>query len=152
VELHQQNSAFALFASVKGTISTSGFGDFVFPEIPAGSSYYVVIRHRNSLETWSAMPVTFNGAYANYTFTDNITKAYQNKLTNLGNGYFAMFSGDVDQNGSINITDVSEIETSASLFLNGYQANDITGDAIIESSDFSLAENNYRLLINVAHP
>ncbi len=68
--------------------------------------------------------------------------AYGNNMANLGDGNFAVFSGDVDQNGDINQDDFSEVEIGSGYFITGYLNDDLTGDGLIESSDYSLIENN----------
>jgi hypothetical protein len=151
VELHLYNSNHALAYSSKSTISTAGSGNFSFPQIVAGS-YYIVIKHRNSIETWSSLPVMLSSAFVNYSFTNLPSKAYQNQLKDMGGGIFALYSGDVNQNGIIDSTDVSSISSKAKLFSTGYLNADLTGDSFIESSDFSLVENNAKLVITVAHP
>ncbi|MCX6292178.1 MAG: hypothetical protein NT126_10495 [Bacteroidetes bacterium] len=69
VELHESFSPFNIAASVTGTITTGGYGSFVFPPFVTGNSYYIVVRHRQSLETWSKFPVTFNSPVVSFDFT-----------------------------------------------------------------------------------
>ena len=71
-ELHNVNSPYAFVYSSKGTISTSGNGTFGFPALSAGKRYYLVIRHRNGLETWSANPIViFNNMIYDFTNAQN---------------------------------------------------------------------------------
>lgn len=68
VELHDPFSPATIVHSVKSVLQTNGMS---YPEFPAsviGNSYYIVIRHRNSLETWSKLPVTFSSV-TNYDFS-----------------------------------------------------------------------------------
>ncbi|MBL0097200.1 MAG: hypothetical protein IPP46_12470 [Bacteroidetes bacterium] len=44
-------------------------GNFVFPGSSIGNSYYIVVRHRNAIETWSKFPILFNGTAVTYDFT-----------------------------------------------------------------------------------
>lgn len=69
VELHSTTSPYNLAYSVTGTISTTGNGSFVFPGAVLGNSYYIAIRHRNSMETWTKNPVLFNSSTVNFDFT-----------------------------------------------------------------------------------
>lgn len=69
VELHQATSPFSLVHSRKETLNLNGFGSFQFPSSVIGNSYYIVIKHRNSIETWSKIPVTF-GILTNYDFSN----------------------------------------------------------------------------------
>ncbi len=69
VELHNANSPYGLAEAKKGVIDINGNGDFVFSSITSGASYYIAIRHRNSLETWSRNPVLFSAPSVNFDFT-----------------------------------------------------------------------------------
>jgi hypothetical protein len=60
---------YGLVTSRKGPINTSGNGLFIFPAIFSGNSYYVVIKHRNSIETWSKQPISLPLGGSNYNFT-----------------------------------------------------------------------------------
>ena len=59
VELHSSTSPYALLYATKNVLATNGTGSFQFPAATLGNSYYVVIHHRNSIETWSKLPITF---------------------------------------------------------------------------------------------
>ena len=149
VEIRNTVYPYAVAFTDTGTIDNNGVGNFIFPG-SQGHTYYITLHHRNTLETWSALPVQFNAPLINYSFADAIDKAYGNNLKDLGDGYYALFSGDVDQNGIINTDDFSAIKNQSQLFLTGYLIDDITGDGIIESSDFSLLENNLGKILS--HP
>ena len=73
----------------------------------------------------------------NYDFTTLVTKAYGNNLHALGDGNFAIWSGDVNQDGIVESTDYSSVENSSQNFVFGYVNDDLTGDGIVESSDYS---------------
>ena len=73
-----------------------------------------------------------------YSFALNVSMAYGSNLYNLGDGNFALWSGDVNQDGIVESTDFSAIENDAQNFLSGYIVTDITGDALVESADYSL--------------
>ena len=69
VELHFPASPYGLFKFIQGTINTDGRGIFTFPVQVVGQAYYIVIKHRNTLETWSKYPVLLNSSEVNYDFT-----------------------------------------------------------------------------------
>lgn len=71
VELHSVLPPYGLITSRKGPINTSGNGTFIFPSIYSGNSYYLVIKHRNSIETWSKQPISLPLGGSNYNFTVN---------------------------------------------------------------------------------
>ncbi len=142
IELHLANSPYSLVYSTSAGINVSGNGSFEFPNSVQGNSYYIVVRHRNALETWSATPVFFNGTSVSYDFTNAISKAYGNNLKNLGNGNFALFSGNLSQDAQINTTDIDLFENATETFTTGYSIYDLNGDGIVESVDYCMLENN----------
>lgn len=128
--------------SSKSVIDIFGYGTFHFNSLPVYNQYYLVLRHRNSLETWSSSPVTVNSALIDYQFSNLSSKAFGNNMAYLFDGNFAILSGDINQDGIIDSIDYSEIKNSILLHNSGYAKEDLTGDWLIESSDFSLFENN----------
>ena len=151
VELHNPTSPYAIFTSVKSLLNTNGTAVVNFPVYILNQSYYIVIHHRNTLETWSASPVLIQNNMT-YNFALNLSTAYGSNLRNLGDGNFALWSGDVNQDGSIEATDFNAIENASQNFLSGYITTDITGDAFVESSDYGLIENNLALLLILSRP
>lgn len=69
VELHQSTSPFALAYTQTNIISVNGNGVFVFPAAVINQNYYVVVKSRNSIETWSKNPVLFNSINKYFDFT-----------------------------------------------------------------------------------
>lgn len=59
---------YAVVATKNTVLQTNGSGSFLFPNIISGSSYYLVVRHRNSIETWSKQPVTINATNVTFNF------------------------------------------------------------------------------------
>jgi PKD repeat protein len=62
VELHAATSPYAMITSQQVVIRTNGTASLLFPSALAGASYYVVVKHRNSIETWSKIPVLFSSS------------------------------------------------------------------------------------------
>ena len=54
--------------STNGVIDVNGSGTFTFPSAVIGNRYYIVVRHRNSIETWSKFTHLFT-ASSLYKFT-----------------------------------------------------------------------------------
>jgi len=69
VELHNPTPPFARARFLQGTIDIHGYGNFTFPTQVVGHSYYIVLKHRNTAETWSKNPVLFTGSVINFDFT-----------------------------------------------------------------------------------
>jgi hypothetical protein len=105
------------------------------------SSYYVVLNHRNSLETWSTNPVSFGGSNITYNFTDIASKAFGDNLK-LIDGRYCLYAGDVNQDNSIDPDDINLIGDNASNFSSGYIPEDVNGDGIIDAMDIIITDNN----------
>ncbi len=106
------------------------------------SNYYIAVRSRNHLQTWSAAPISFAGSSISYNFTDAASKAYGNNQKDLGEGVFGLYAGDANQDGYISATDINLITSMASSFATGYIACDINGDGVIDALDLIQADNN----------
>lgn len=142
VQLANSTSPYAVAYTLKGTISTSGVGTFVFPYAVAGGNYYIVIKHRNSLQIWSASAVNFSGTSGAYNFTTAANKAFGSNQYVFSDGKAALYSGDVNQDNVINSTDFTTVNGNVNQFLIGYLTSDLTGDRCVEASDYSLVENH----------
>ena len=64
-ELYTSTGTFV--TSQKGLLLIDGSVSVQFPSTLLGNSYYIVVKSRNSIETWSKFPVLFNNAVINYS-------------------------------------------------------------------------------------
>jgi hypothetical protein len=142
VQLAVSASPYTRVHSLKILLARDGSATANIPSAFVGSSYYLVIRHRNSLETWSSVPIAITAGTVNYDFTDAGSKAFGNNLKSSGDGYFSLFSGDVNQDNVIDFSDLADFDTVSTQHQTGYVPCDINGDRVVESSDGSLIENN----------
>lgn len=153
VELHENNSAtiYAVIYSQKAALSTSGNCVFSFPSAVVGNSYYVVIKHRNSIPVWTAVPITltFNNTV---DLTANASDVYGSNLAELETGIFGMYSGDINQDGFIDGNDFIDVDNDNANFASGYLTTDVNGDAFVDGNDFIVIDNNNSLFIGVANP
>ncbi len=67
IELRTPVAPYSLLHSQSTLLSTSGQAPLSIPGSLAGLSTYIVVRHRNSIETWSKTPVVLN-AGGGYSF------------------------------------------------------------------------------------
>ncbi len=131
----------SILFTTKALLTTSGLAPAYFPQPALQQSYYIVLNHRNSIETWSAEPFAFNYPDSTFDFTDAITKAFGSNMVQVEPGVFAIQSGDVNQDDLVESADYSLVENDASQFLFGYFSTDLTGDGLVESADYSIVEN-----------
>ena len=106
------------------------------------SSYYVVIKNRNHIETWSSIPISFWGSSVAYDFTDSNSKAYGENMKKLEPGIYGIYAGDTNHDGIINTSDLTQIENSSLGFLSGYIDTDVNGDGMVDALDLIMTDNN----------
>lgn len=68
VELRNTSLPFAAVYSVSALLNTGGYLSADFPPAVYGNSYYIVVRSRNGVETWSKLPVML-GAITTFDLT-----------------------------------------------------------------------------------
>jgi hypothetical protein len=146
-------SPFAAVDSALGVInSVSHTGEFTFTNASSGN-YYIKLKHRNSIETWSSSAVAVSDN-ASFDMTSSIAQAFGNNLVQVDGSpvRFAVYSGDVNQDGTVDATDVSTIDNDASNFVSGYVVTDLTGDDFVDGTDFAIADNNAANFVGAITP
>jgi hypothetical protein len=122
--------------------------------VPAAFSgrYYIVITQRQSVETWSAEPVSFTGSTISYDFTSSAGQAYGNneKQLSVTPPAFGIFSGDITSMSGpkdeyVDIFDNNAVFNAAQLGAFGYIPEDLTGDAFVDIFDNVIVFNNAQL-------
>ncbi|MBK8552535.1 MAG: FG-GAP repeat protein [Ignavibacteria bacterium] len=156
VYLRNSVSPFAKIDSSKKELYGPGTGqEFSFNNAQNGTPYYVVVKHRNAIETWSADPVTFLSDAASIAFSVDKSYAYGSNEIQIDNdpyNVFAFYSGDVNQNGTIDLTDVLQIYNGSNSFLKGYVVSDLTGNNLVDLTDVLLAYNNSVGFVSIIRP
>jgi hypothetical protein len=98
----------------------------------------------------------FSSGFINYDFTTGYNKAYNdginNPMRNMGGGVYAIYSGDINQDGGVDISDMQLTENDVSNFAFGYNASDCQGDGGTDISDMQIIENNGGFFIFYARP
>ncbi|MBK7254237.1 MAG: hypothetical protein IPI04_10050 [Ignavibacteria bacterium] len=103
--------------------------------------YYIVIKHRNCLETWSksgGVTIT-QGSSTDYDFTTSASQAYGSNLKLKGSKY-CLYSGDCNQDGVVNSID--KLQIVSKLGNSGYIPEDINGNGFVNASDRSISVIN----------
>lgn len=125
-----------------------------FPDAVSGN-YYISVKHRNSIETWYYQSVNLSDStYTGIDFYTSQGKAYGNNLKQIDNSplLYAIYSGDVNQDGFIDLTDVLAINNDANIFLTGYVVTDLTGNDLVDLTDVLMAYNNSSAFVSVKKP
>lgn len=68
VELHSSTAPYTTLQSIATLLHSNGSATCIFPASVYSGAYYVVLRHRNSVEVWSKNPVAFTTAISSYDF------------------------------------------------------------------------------------
>ncbi|MEP7145806.1 MAG: PKD domain-containing protein [bacterium] len=144
VYLRNSAAPYAIADSSKGVLNSFGTGSFYFTNVSNGSSYYIVVNHRNAVETWSATPQTFASGSLSYDFTTDAGKAFGNNQIQVDASpvEYAFYSGDVTHEGSVNLTDIIAVYNDGVNFVTGYTVTDINGDNVVGLPDVLFAYNN----------
>ena len=117
-------------------------------------NYYRIIKHRNALETWSNVGVAYTrGSSSHHNFVPN-NASYGNNMATVSTTpfYKGMYSGDVTQNGLIDLGDVIIIYNDALTFVSGYEVSDLDGNMITDLTDLLYAYNNATDFVQVVRP
>jgi hypothetical protein len=153
IELHSAAAYSTKILTVNNVnLSTTGTSAITLPGLYSGS-YYVTVRHRNSIETTTASPVSLAGTTINYSF-DAPSKAYGgNLLLMAGPGtYYAIYGGDVNQDGSVDTGDATPVDNDSAGFVTGYVATDVNGDASVDTGDVTIVDNNGAAFVTAVTP
>ncbi|MBK8982771.1 MAG: choice-of-anchor J domain-containing protein [Ignavibacteria bacterium] len=121
--------------------------------VPAENyNYYIVVKHRNSIETWSReFGEQFAGFSLNYDISSDSSYAYGNNLK-YKNGSYYIYSGDTDRDGLIDLADFTLISNDAQNFVTGYRKTDLNNDGVIDLADLLICENNVENFIRIKTP
>jgi len=117
--------------------------------------HYIVIKHRNSIETWSDS-VDFTVQQINYNFFTHTPVQFADGIFEDATGNFEIWGGDVNQNGNLESEDCTQIYLAAisddETVNNGYVINDIDGNGNVDSEDYGLAFENEMAGANTINP
>ena len=142
IYLANGTSPYAFADTQKVVLSSTGSANLLFTTA-AGGNYYIVIAHRNHLETWSRLPQTFTpGTPVNYDFTTDSAKAYGLNMKKVGSAW-VLYGGDPNQDGSIDALDISIF--IGQFGLQGYLSCDFNGDGDVNALDVQIIASNYGL-------
>lgn len=110
-------------------------------DLPANSSAYFVVRHRNHLDIMTANPVLRSLTMA-YDFTTGSAMAYGTlQQKTMSTGKAAMFSGDITQDHVIQTTDFDQWKSNPAQ-LDVYKLSDINLDGTVQTTDYDMWFDN----------
>lgn len=140
VYLAQSTSPFTFKDSSNIYLSSNGTGLMSFSKAASGN-YYIVVKHRNHIETWSSNAMYFStGNTVNYDFTTSASKAYGNNMKQVGS-VWVLYGGDANADGYVDPTDYSIFKSQFGY--DGYRGADFNGDNWIDGYDALILYPNF---------
>lgn len=149
IELHEP-VGYSLVATADALLHVNGSATVAFPDI--NGYYYIVIRHRNSLETWSSAPVLLGATPVNVDLSNNACQSFQCNLALLEPGVYGLYNGDLNQDDNIDLLDLPALESDIESFTYGYYSTDLNGDGNVDLLDLPVVEENIANFVFANHP
>mgnify|MGYP000843946165 CR=1 FL=1 len=142
VYLANSTSPYIAVDSAQVELSTAGTAAINFTKAPNGN-YYIIVKHRNHLETWSKLPQAMvTNITKSYDFTTASTQAYGDNMKQTGSEW-VLFAGDANQDGAVDGFDVL-------IFVGeyggtGYYRCDFNGDEAVDGFDVLIFVSDFGL-------
>jgi len=141
VELHDAVTTTTVSYTATARLLANGTAVVTFPSAVTGN-YYIAIKHRNSIQTWSTDPVAF-GTTTSYDFSTAATQAYASNMVEVEPGVWAIYTGDLNQDDFIDSFDFPIFDLDATNGVAGvYVATDMNGDGFVDPFDFPVFDVN----------
>lgn len=105
-------------------------------------NYFLTVRTFNTVETWSSSAISYHtDSLMNYDFTFSNAAAYGYNEVLKGSRY-CIYSGDVNNDGYVNLEDILNASNAANNFSAGYFTEDVNGNNLVELNDILAIYNN----------
>ena len=153
-----RNSSFpySIVESKRVFIPANNFFNINFNNALLSTEYYIEVIHRNSISVWSSATEKFSyeNGFTSRNFAGSASTAFADNLVSIDTSpvRFGLYSGDINQDGTIDAGDLSQVENDAANSLSGYVQSDVTGDDFVDAGDVSVVENNAALGVSVVTP
>ncbi len=141
LELRDSLDPTIIVDAATSVIKTDGTISVTFNQASSGSSYWIVFKHRSSIQTWSSAPVIAT-ASTSYDFSTSSSQAYGDNMTEVEPGIWAIFTGDMNQDGFVDNFDYDLFNYDNLNFAIGYYNTDLNGDGFVDNFDFDLFNSN----------
>jgi hypothetical protein len=154
IVLRESTAPYSIIDSATSIIDSLSYtGLFEFP-IASSGRYYIVVKHFNSVETWSRNggEELVGGIINSYNFTTSSSQAYGNNVK-LKSGKYCIYSGDINQSGFIDGSDAVRVHVDSQNFVTGrYLTTDLNADGIVDGTDYVIADNNAYNFVGTISP
>ncbi len=159
IEVHQSDYPYQLISSFKSRLDSINLSTFSVQSVPIilgpppFENLYFVVKHRNSIETWTNLTPQFSrGGYIKYySMINSQSSAFGNNLKPVSTKY-CIYSGDVNQDKVIDLQDLILVHDASKNFSSGYVKTDLNGDNIVNSIDVNIVYNNCLSFVSAVVP
>lgn len=151
IELRNPQEPYSLADETKILLDQNGNGTGRFFNAVNQTPYYLVLKHRNALETWSSAPLVFSGNQLTYDFTISKDKAFGDNLKLIGSKW-CIYSGDINQDGLIRTDDLMMVFSDNIGGVQGMVITDLNRDGFVEIEDLNIVFTNNVLEIKAIRP
>jgi hypothetical protein len=141
VSLHDSLVPSVVIETIPMMLMTDGTASGNFTIAQTGHHYWIAVRHRNTIETWSSEPVLMT-ASSSYDFTFDASQAFANNMIELESGVWGFYSSDLNGDNYIDSFDYPMLDSDNINFATGYLISDINGDGFVDSFDFPIFDSN----------
>ncbi|MBK9334266.1 MAG: proprotein convertase P-domain-containing protein [Ignavibacteria bacterium] len=147
-------SPYTIIDSSIAYLSNTGLGLFSLKASMLKYKIQLQLKHRNSIETWAGEEgISLNFLDVSYDFFGNPSRAFGENLIQVDPfPLYAIYNGDVNQDNTIDITDMTLIDNDVFSFSSGYLSTDVTGDNLIDLNDYSITDNNAANFVSAVIP
>jgi hypothetical protein len=152
--LANSSSPYAVVDSVSTILDSLTYSATGTMQSAANGSYYIIVKHRSSIATWSAAAQSFSkGSTTSYDFTTSAAQAYGNNQILLTTGLYGIYSGDCNQDGYVDPLDLSLVDQDSFNYLSGRSfATDVNGDGYADPLDISIVDQNSFNYVGIQQP
>ncbi|WP_458626123.1 hemagglutinin protein [Winogradskyella sp. PC D3.3] len=144
IEIRDSNDGSTVIAETSALLQADGDvvatdGTSVVNINVAPGSYYVMVSHRNHLGVLTENPISLSGSTIVLNLTNNsvLVTGGTNGIANMGDGNYALFSGDFDGNGQIQNTDKNGVVPLRGL--TGYYNADLDMNSEVQNTDINIS-------------
>jgi hypothetical protein len=152
--LRHEESPFQIVETSKAIVNSDGNAVFKFVNYDNRLDYYVQTNHRNSIETWSSVTHEFIDHSMDLDLSASSSQAFGNNQIQIDSSplRYAIYGGDINQDGVVDVSDLSIVYNANLEYLTGYVPSDVTGDNVVDISDIVLVFNNSTNFVSVVRP
>jgi hypothetical protein len=138
--LRSSSPPYAVVRTAQATVQADGWVEFNFSPIMS-NYYYIEVRGRNTLAAWTPFPIAcYQGMEVD--LTSSAGTMLGNLLQEVESGIWALPSGDINQDETIDSADYLLLDTDISNTNSGWLTTDLNGDGSVDSYDYLLLDGN----------